>query len=308
MTSPSSFIKSLTALALVLAAVACNEYPLHDVGYTSDDLSGSTDGPDEPIPPVAEFGDDFLGVWIGEAEDPLALQSNADNAPPVYRFPSGSPSIRLELIDRDFRHPTGTITFGDPTPPPAATDPNIAYPTPDPDFDFNLFWSTDASLRPPTEGFPHSLATGAFVGRDVLALGLDAVEEDEFRDEGRVYDGKLELSYFTTEVFTPWCELQTSETCPIDQGWSVDDTGSCFSGDQQTPIDCEKLALCGSRVCQCIVVDQVESCSGATELPSELTIRFSDEGLVGLFTKAIFLNERGFPQPLGTVRFHRETP
>jgi hypothetical protein len=37
-----------------------------------------------------------------------------------------------------------------------------------------------------------------------------------------------------------------------------------------------------------------------------LTLRLSEEGLVGLFDGTDFVNQRGFRQPLGTVHFRRE--
>jgi len=41
--------------------------------------------------------------------------------------------------------------------------------------------------------------------------------------------------------------------------------------------------------------------------PSTLLVRFSAEDeLVGLFDGAVFVNERGLQQPLGTVHFRRE--
>jgi len=57
-------------------------------------------------------------------------------------------------------------------------------------------------------------------------------------------------------------------------------------------------------VCEC----SDEGCYYSARHSSSLTLRFSDDGLVGLFSNAAFVNERGFQQPLGTVHFRRETP
>lgn len=308
MISPQPSLKStFTALALVVGATACNETPLHDVGYTSRELSGSNEESDAPLPPIAEFANDFTGVWIGEALDPLALASNADDSPPSFRFPSGSTRIRLELRGGDL-YPQGDLTFGDAVPPAPATNPDIGYPVADPDFDINAYGAIDGSVRTPTEGFPHPVLGGSSGARDINVLGLTSEARDEFFAEGRIADGKLELAYATTAVFTSWCELQTSATCPPNEGFVVDNDGACFFGDQQTPIDCQKLALCSSNVCFCETTPELDYCTGQIEQSSVLTLRLSDDGLVGLFSNAVFLNERGFQQPIGTVKFHREAP
>lgn len=46
-------------------------------------------------------------------------------------------------------------------------------------------------------------------------------------------------------------------------------------------------------------------CSHSIPLPAERIVRLSNDGLVGLFSRAVFLDERGFQQPLGTVHFRR---
>lgn len=298
------FTTALIALAFGLLGAACNEYPLHDLGYTNGNLSGEGDDPDAPLPPVAEFASEFAGVWIGEAEDPLALQNGADDSPPAYRFPSGSKRIRLELATDTFGslYPTGTLTFGQATPPPPPTNPDLGYPV-DPNFDVNLDGASDFSVRPPIEGFAH-YASPIAAPRDFGAAGLTSEDSVTFLDEGRVVDGKLELSYVPTEVFGAWCALQTEATCsPSQFGWS-DDGSECTFGDDFTPVDCQKAALCAARVCECFD----GGCSYAAQQSSQLLIRFSDDGLVGLFSNAVFVNERGFQQPLGTVHFSRETP
>jgi hypothetical protein len=306
MKSPQPSLKSsFTALALVLGAMACNETPLHDVGDTSRDLSDSNEA---PLPPVAEFANDFAGVWIGEALDPLALASNADDSPPSFRFPSGSTRIRLELRGGAV-YPQGELTFGDAVPPPPATNPDIGYPVADPDFDINAYGAIYGRLNTPIEGFPHPVLGGAASPTDINVLGLTSeAAREEFFAEGRIADGRLDLAYATTAVFNSWCELQTSATCPQNEGFLVDNDGACFFGDQQTPIDCQKLALCSSNVCFCETSPELDYCTGQVENGSVLSVRLSDDGLVGLFSNAIFLNERGFQQPIGTVKFHREAP
>jgi hypothetical protein len=295
--SQSSLGVSCLALTLAFSALGCDQEPTHDLGYTSSDL---TNEPAPALPPVAVFMSDFDGVWIGEADDPLALAAGADDDPPPYRFPSGSTRIRLEMGSLDSR-----ITFGEGEPPPPAADPNVGYP-PDPDFgaaDFDR-GAQDRSMRPPVEGF--SYAAGPFYAeRDVGIDGFEAALA--FFVEGRLLDGKLDLSFALTEVFGSWCALQVAGSCPgVGQiAWNTE-TNECSFGDDFTPIDCHKLALCASQVCSC--PEDGSPCWPTGENQSaNLTIRLSDDGLVGVFSGAVFVNERGFQQPLGTVHFRRES-
>lgn len=292
----SRLTPALTALGL-LAALACSEAPLHDLGYTSNELTDSNQPPPEPeLPPVAEFAREFAGVWIGSAEDPLALQSNADSAPPLYRFPSGSTRIRLELSVGDGElFPSGTITFGDAAPPPLATDPDVGYPIEADTVSADV--GADGSVRPPVEGFSYDL-TPTIIQRDLAASGID--EFDVFT-QGNAIDGKLELSYLPTQVFASWCALQTEASCPINAQLEHYDDGSCFVGEERTPIDCLKASQCLGEVCQC----EGDFCTFSIQRLSGITIRFSENGLVGL-GDGTFVNERGFQQPLGTLHFERE--
>lgn len=300
----SSSIKTFTAVALLLSAAACDQYPLHELGYTNGAVSGSDDGVGAPPPPVAELASEFAGVWIGEADDPFALQSNAADAPPSYRFPSGSKRLRLELIPSGSGFfSTATLTFGEGAPPPPATDPDIGYPVA-PGFDIDAPGAIDGSVRPPTEGFIYSLGAGPVAAlRDLEAAGLTLFELEALTDEGRVLDGMLRLSFTPSELLGSWCALQTSESCPAHRGYQVGNDGTCFHGDDVFPTDCQKMALCEVGACYC----EEGGCSYSGDR-TELTLRLSDGGLVGLFSGAVFVNERGFQQPLGTVHFRREAP
>jgi hypothetical protein len=287
---------AFTALALVLAALGCSDEPLNDLGYTRGDLSASREEPDPPLPPVAEFARDFAGVWIGAADDPLALASNAAVSPPSFRFPSGSARIRLELAVADGEvFPAGSITFGDAPPPPPATDPDVGYPI---EPDISLPPTSDGSVRPAVEGFPYTLYAVANQ-RDVAASNIDQI--DFFR-QGHAIDGKLELSYVPAEVFQSWCALQTEASCPQNEQWSHDDAGNCTVGVDEVPMDCLKATQCLGGACQCFG----DFCSSSIDRGSTLTIRFSEDGLVAL-GDGTFVNERGFQQPLGTIHFRPET-
>lgn len=298
-TSIHTATQTCVTLALLLAASGCEEYPLQDLGYTGVAASPVSGAPAEPAPPVPQFASEFAGVWIGEAEDPFA-PSNPDGSPALYRFPSGSSRILLEIDASSESFATGFITFGDTAPPPPATDPDVGYPL-DPDFFIESAGAKDYSVRPPVDGFAYSFRQ-ILVPSDLDAAGLTWEDEIVFHEEGRVVDGKIEISFHTLDVMQSWCALQTAETCPGDEQISWDDEGGCFMGDEFTPMDCHKMALCASNVCQCY---EDEPCTISVRPGSELTLRFSGSELVGLFNGAVFVNERGFRQPLGAVRFRR---
>jgi hypothetical protein len=295
--SSSILTSSFTALALLSTALGCNQDPVHDLGNTSQNLATQSDATDAELPPVAQFARDFTGVWIGDAEDPLALAPNADRSPPLFHFPSGSARIRLALAVTEGEHfPSGTLTFGDAPPPPLATDPAVGYPI-EPDVSLPPLASA-GGIRPPVEGFVYQVFEVG-VGSDVARLG-----RGDFFEEGLAIDGKLDLEFTPTEVFTSWCALQTAATCDPSKQIADEPDGSCTFGVEQAPIDCLKASQCAISVCTCSA-DQ--PCSFSSEQSARLTIRFSSDGVVGLFN-GIFLNERGFEQPLGTVHLHRETP
>jgi hypothetical protein len=301
MTERRTFTTPFAALILGLAAAACNETPTNDLGYTSGNL---IETPAALPPVVAKFTSDFEGVWIGEADDPLALLGDAEFSPPLFRFPSGSTRLRLEVRPRDDADPSRFIlTFGDAPLPPPPTDPDLGYPV-DPDFSVEGIATRDTSVRPPVEGFGY-LASGVGSLRDYEAAGLTRIDIVSFDDQDRLIDGKLEISFAPTQFFGSWCALQTADTCPIGQQIAWDDPMTCTSGLELTPIDCQKVSLCASNVCSC---PESGPCRYSVERLSKLTVRLSSSGgLVGLFSGAVFVNERGFQQPLGTVRFQRDS-
>ncbi|HTV20055.1 MAG TPA: hypothetical protein VMG12_15330 [Polyangiaceae bacterium] len=299
----------VTALALSVGLsgallAACNGEPVHDLGYTERDLSqADSQRPSSPPPPIAEFANDFVGVWVGEADDPLAPVAGADVDPPPFRFLSGSTQIRLELEADDGAFPTGTITFGEGAPLAPATDPNVGYP-PDPSFSIADADALDQSARPPREGFAFGIyLTGN--QHDYATAGLSRVDRFEFNRAGRVLDGKLDVNYTANDIFESWCALQTAATCPANTQVGWDETATeCTIGDDLTPMDCHKAALCASNRCEC---PDEGPCRSNPEFPARLTLRLSNDGLVGLFD-GLFVNERDYVQQIGTVHFQREVP
>jgi hypothetical protein len=283
---------SLISLACALSlGVACGTQPMHDIGVTEGELT-------TPQLPVAEFTTDMAGVWIGEAEDPFALGGSAP-----YQFPSGATRILLEIPEDPDATPH--LTFGSGTPPAPATDPDIGYPVADPNFVYQGRVSSDDSIRPPTEAFRYEL-TRTNAPREEAVAGFEGGE----LSSGRLLDGKIDLMYSATQSFSSWCELQTADSCPSGQAVQViydenDSTESCSFGAEETAIDCQKMSLCANQVCTC--TGPGEACRSSYQA-SSLTLRLSEDGLIGLFSNAVFLNERGFQQPVGVVRFHRSEP
>src|SRR4051812_7564380 len=96
-------------------------------------------------------------------------------------FPSGSDTVRLSFTVDSSGRVTGTVTMGEGTPPPPASDPNVGYPP------------SLAANPPPinsgpsrwTEGYPHTIDDGTL----------------------KVFRLKFTISLF--DVWSRWCALQT---------------------------------------------------------------------------------------------------
>jgi hypothetical protein len=308
------FILQLCALTLGAAGCAGME----DLGAT-DEASQNLEA--TPALPFYEQSDQFAGRWIGQAEEPLALEQPGASSP-VYRFPSGSSQIVLELDWEDdpdsFPGLTGTIVFGAGAAPPPPTDPDVGYPVGlsyvdllaySPDADVTNVMLDGAAL-PPLEGFTYSISNvGSFAERR---------QEDDF---DYAADGVTRLAYVTSEYLEPWCTLQTPASdgqggyycLPQTFGNFTDEAGQCVLRssqlDQGAPVDCDKMFLCGQgsgvdNRGRCACSD--ESCWG--EFSHDLAImslRRSGDTLIGVINDGVFLNERGLRVQLGTVRFQR---
>jgi hypothetical protein len=296
------------ALALLgLASSGCSssaEEPPHNLGNTADNLEA-----DQPLATLQ----DFAGAWVGEAEDPLALVSGDE--PSIYRFPSGSSQIRLELAPGQ----PGTISFGAAEPPPPPTNFDVGYPE-------GLNYLSDAlfeaTVLPPVEGFRYTLE--AQYGIMLLPA--------EYIDDLSVQDGVLRLYYRQNEVFREWCSTQVPHldsytglyTCAAAADGTVgtgagvggEDSRHCsisyveFPGDDDgarppEPIDCGRLYLCAhpqAPICECY--EQGCRINAASSVPG-LFLRAHGDELVGAFAKSNFFDAGGGLTSVGTVRFHR---
>jgi hypothetical protein len=277
--------RSLLSIA-VFAAFGCQQ-PAHDLGQTSDELAAA----ETPLPsvPQAQFSTDFAGTWQGDMDDALGIGNGS--SPTVYTFPSGSSRLLLELT-AESPLVIGTLTFGSgaPLPPP---DPELGYP-PDPNFKFTL-GGFDAFNVPPFEGFAYKVNLSMDPGdlARYVTSGTDLFEVDSTFP---AIDGKLELSFTLDEPFGAWCALQNADLCNSITGIAIADEGStqctAYRDDEPTTMDCQKAVLCGG-----------EHCLG--EHRTTLTLRFSPDGLTGVFNDLPLVNERGFRTRPGTVHFRR---
>jgi hypothetical protein len=293
--------RRLTSLVLLLCACG-GGVASHNLGDTADALA--TVGPtDTPVT-------DFVGTWIGEAEDPLG--ASRDGKPATYRFPSGSAQIRLDIIDASGN---GLLTFGA---GPAPTFPDrtqiaahraavaSAYP-PGVDYLSKPIWN--GPQLPPVEGYAYS------VEAPTLVTTLPAPTS--------VAGGILGLEYSSYDAIAPWCTAQ--EPLPDGNGgygcagsFSVDSQAytdppqQCFGADG-TAIDCGKVFLCAPAVafprspaspnppCMCNhAVCEVDY------VPGEILLSRDGDDLVGVFTSVVFLRPGGTLGGVGQVRFHRE--
>jgi hypothetical protein len=325
----------VTTSILTLLLAACQGAEPRDLGFTQNEQNLARDVEE----PFYTAGDEFVGRWIGEAEEPLALTD--DGTTPVYRFPSGSSQFVLDIRPGSDANgdPTlvGHITFGAGAPLAPATDPDVGYPvgfsyvdalTYDPD---SLLGNPGFGL-PPFEGFDYSFVMENYVG------GIDGVQ---------LPDGVLNLTYGTNEPLGSWCALQTPfsnertpdlytcqdfggassfEVNPDGTGASCElspepDTSNCpenptideFTECSEFPpsvvsVNCDKLFLCGVGFCECDSVACHERGAAGTDgvdARRSLTVRRSGDEIIGVFDGTTFVNARNLKVPLGEVRFQR---
>jgi hypothetical protein len=329
----SSRLSLLGGLALVSCtlAAACQGTEQHELGYTQADRDLRGRARAEPTAPFFTGSDDFIGRWIGTAEDPLAF-GGADG---TYTFPSGSDRFTLDIsvafseeYQQDLLDTRITFGAGEPIAPP--TDPNVGYPVGvsyldllSYDDEFRLVGTNPDFRLPPFEGFTYQANPLTGIGQNGINLP----------------DGLLILAFSTLELIDPWCRLQTSfEIAPgvfqcqeqFGGGYEQNPDGTGASCTLQGPYDdsacpedpadpaypgcidfgepvatanCDKLFMCTSDFCQC---DSL-GCFGpfADSGQNQLVLRRDGDELVGVFVGTTFLNARNLNTPLGEVRFQR---
>lgn len=150
----------------------------------------------------------------------------------------------------------GTLKWGDGEPPPPPTDPQTPYPSPPNQYDLMNYGGAPGYT--PYDGFTYTIAQGA------------------------VRDGTVRLSIGTRELWTSWCELQTSyrtssgwNCIPSDEGYSYgpDATSPCVIGNRT--FSTSTCWLCQSYVCAC---DEHGCKASGTEGDYEMALTLSDDG------------------------------
>jgi hypothetical protein len=328
----------------VLIGVGCESAETHHLGLTNtaQDLESE---PTESTEPFFTDSAAFAGLWIGQAESPLASEGSDG----VYRFPSGSTQILLDL--RDPMVYEGKLTFGEGEAPPPPTDPDVGYPVGVNYADLMQYQNVarvavNSNPLPPFEGFAYQASR---------RIPIDELQfSEESTDYFDVADGVLTLEFSTSEPLQPWCALQTpiagsnghfdcappfaegipqSEdgvTCsyfgPLDNSQcpaNIDElpseeaapiiTACQRPGPVLGSLDCNKAFLCDASDALPTAhfrgvceCDATECFVDAAERTGTLSLRHDGEGLTGVFgADAAFHNERGLFIRLGTVRFQR---
>jgi len=182
----------------LLTALGCSS-PERDLGQTRDARADEAEGGedcavsgavDERDAPQASYASDFVGLWIGQAEDALP-SDEVETALPIYAFPSGSTRILLEVTRAD--SPLARLTFGESPTPPSGTNPKRGAVL---DSDAHVRRSgTALGALPPSEGQVYSAEPVA------SALDLERSGEDELEATRLALDGKLVLAFSTRSSF-----------------------------------------------------------------------------------------------------------
>jgi hypothetical protein len=289
-------VSGCAAFSLVLGACGqADSGTLHHLG----DTAAASDVADVSTPKLT----DLEGSWVGEAEDPLAPAVNG--APAVYHFPSGATQIHLDYnpAKRSRSEANGTLYFGADAPPPPPSNFDVGYPEGVNYFENGL----TAQTLPPLEGFRYTLT----------AKGGSGVE---WLTDADVSDGVFRFYVSQNEVFQDWCAAQPSlplldgrtYTCVGTQGYGASTDGCemvqpglpADGVNPMIPVDCGKLFLCAglpTPLCQC----NTQSCTANVVNDYGLFLHRQGEEFVGSFVQTPFIDAKGSPTSVGTVRFHR---
>jgi hypothetical protein len=127
----------------------------------------------------AAFLSDFVGLWLGHAEDALGSVDDR-GALPIYSFPSGSTRIRLELVQSD--RMAAKLTFGADAAPPASDADREHAPEPGLPAEGLEYWAEPIASARDVELSGEQDAEGeqrALDGKLVLAFSIDAGSSSE---------------------------------------------------------------------------------------------------------------------------------
>jgi hypothetical protein len=271
-----SHAMSVLVTAAALSSFACSgfddlrELPVEDLGYTH-----------EPTPePSPDIQQGFGGRWIGEAEHPFF--GAFPEAPPVYRFRSGSTSIALDIDIDGSGAASAELVFGAGRVPSPA--PGVAFP---PGFDAFQAVGQVWEQLPPIEGFAYHLTESQ--------SGMDS----------------LVLQYALNEGYTEWCSIQPAALAQEGQ-YNCNGTGSWGGGQgfcekfledgTREPVDCDLASLCTSTICTCTA----EACSVNPITAVILSLEMHGGELTGTVSGSLFdIGDGARFFPLGPITFRR---
>lgn len=306
-----------------LSLCACEVYgdlPIRDLGDTREPLNSADvtlESPPASTPIASDNISDFIGNWVGTAEDPFGVPDQAGRLS-LYHFPSGSTQVRLEVSD-DENWPI-KLRFGAGGPVPPATDPNAGYPD---DEAYQEYLRLSAGSLAPFEGFDYN---GRQSGYAWNRQKDDPASGGRRGALGGVFNDQLNVSFSTDTIIDSWCALQTANSCdtrPFYSTWSETDDRSCWydseeqracgrespenwaecyaNAEPSTPVDCNVAGLCNRCACRSLDAD-----CGNVPIAGLALQRTADGGLVGVFNDLLVFSSSDFVTRLGTVRFHPE--
>lgn len=217
----------VAAAATAIALAAC------DTNHLLGTLDGGPPpGQDSGPPPGTDAGPDMQGPDRPDA-GPSGPITSWTGYIENYKFPSGSDAVRIAYTTDATGNIVGTVTLGNGTPPPPATDQNVGYPPGLSDFD-----STAIPRSYVAEGYAYTMRDVDFNGR------------------------RMKFSVGIWELWQGWCVLQTpfpsADSCLPNAGASISaDHMHCAllnpaTGQYDYPVDCGKLSLCQfGMTCTC---------------------------------------------------------
>ncbi len=221
-------------LALSVAVAACDNE--HNLGVFQQEpdasaIGGMADQAGPTVDALPSTPDTRVLGPLGPVESWTGYLEN-------YPLAIGSDQIRFSFAYDDSGQVAGTVIFGEGTPPPPATDPNVGYP---PGFSRDDFGQV---LSAPLVGFPYSIREGSYTS------------------------GRLRFVMDMVDLWADWCALQPaptdgSPTCGpngFTDGSRVDGTAegrpcvqtvTTFDG-KKLQFECGKFDLClNPMICVC---------------------------------------------------------
>ena len=226
-----------TAIRIDACVVAVAATALALAACDATHLLGTLDGGPPPEqdsgpPPGTDAGPDLSGADRSDA-GPSGPITSWTGYIENYKFASGSDAVRVSYTTDATGNIVGTVTLGNGTPPPPATDPNVGYPS-----ELSTFDELGIPRFYVAEGYAYTMRDVAFTGRRM----------------------QFDVAYW--ELWQGWCALQT----PVPgQTSCLPNVGSMVSADHMhcallnsatsqydQPVDCGKLALCQfGMACMC---------------------------------------------------------